>query len=128
MSYFYYTFFEVLYGIISFNVTKNDKNINTQGRKKGVPNKTTIEVKTLLINVFENNLSEIDKQQDKLTLNERIMLNRTLLAYVLPTIKHEQASEFIEQPLFPDISTEDMVDEQKPFDVKDLFRIDEYKA
>ena len=38
--------------------TKNDKNINTQGRKKGVPNKTTIEVKTLLINVFENNLIE----------------------------------------------------------------------
>ena len=68
--------------------TKNDKNINTQGRKKGVPNKSTIEVKTLLINVFENNLSEIDKKQDKLTLNERIMLNRTLLSYVLPTIKH----------------------------------------
>ena len=66
--------------------TKNDKNINTQGRKKGVPNKTTAEVKTLLLNVFENNLSEIDKQQDKLTLNERITLNRTLLAYVLPTI------------------------------------------
>ena len=108
--------------------TKNDKNINTQGRKKGVPNKTTAEVKTLLINVFENNLSEIHKQQDKLTLNERITLNKTLLAYILPTIKHEQANEFIEQPLFPDISTEDMVDEQKPFDIKDLFRIDEYKA
>ena len=38
------------------------------------------------------------------------------------------ASEFIEQPIFPDISMEDMVDEQKPFDVKDLFRIDEFKA
>jgi hypothetical protein len=40
-------------------------------------------------------------------------------------LSHEQASEFIEQPLFPDISTEDMVYEQKPFDVKDLFRIGE---
>jgi hypothetical protein len=108
--------------------TKNDKNINTQGRKKGVPNKTTAEVKTLLINVFESNLSKIDKQQDKLTLNERITLNKTLLSYILPTIKHEQSSEFIEQPLFPDIITEDMVDEQKPFDIKDLFRIDEFKA
>lgn len=105
--------------------TKKDKNINIQGRKKGVPNKTTAEVKTLLINVFENNLREIDKHQDKLTLNERITLNKTLLAYILPTIKHGQASEFIEQPLFPDISTEDMVYEQKPFDVKDLFRIGE---
>ena len=101
--------------------TKNDKNINSQGRKKGVPNKTTAEVKTLLINVFENNLREIDKQQDKLTLNERITLNKTLLAYILPTIKHEQVSEFIEQPLFNDVYTE----EEKPFDVKDLFRIGE---
>ena len=104
--------------------TKNDKNINSQGRKKGVPNKTTAEVKTLLINVFENNLIEIDKQQDKLTLNERITLNKTLLAYILPTIKHEQTSEFIEQPIFNDVYTE----EKKPFDVKDLFRIDEFKA
>ena len=31
------------------------------------------------------------------------------------------ASEFIEQPLFNDVYTE----EQKPFDVKDLFRIGE---
>ena len=66
-------------------------------------------------------IQTIDKQQDKLTLNERITLNKTLLAYILPTIKHEQASEFIEQPLFNDVYTE----EQKPFDVKDLFRIGE---
>ena len=50
--------------------------------------------------------------------------NKTLLAYILPTIKQEQASEFIEQPLFNDVYTE----EEKPFNVKDLFRIDEYKA
>ena len=66
-------------------------------------------------------IQTIDKQQDKLTLNERITLNKTLLAYILPTIKHEQANEFIEQPLFNDVYTE----EQKPFDVKDLFRIGE---
>ena len=34
------------------------------------------------------------------------------------------ANEFIEQPIFNDVYTE----EEKPFDVKDLFRIDEYKA
>lgn len=32
--------------------------------------------------------------------------------------------EFIEQPLFKDVYTE----EEKPFDVKDLFRIGEFKA
>jgi hypothetical protein len=37
------------------------------------------------------------------------------------SIKYEQASEFIEQPLFNDVYTE----EEKPFNVKDLFRIGE---
>jgi hypothetical protein len=34
------------------------------------------------------------------------------------------ASEFIEQPLFNDVYTK----EEKPFDVKDFFRIGEFKA
>jgi hypothetical protein len=69
--------------------TKNDKNINIKGREKGVPNKTTQELKTLLVTIFENNLEEILKQQENLTLNERLNLNRTLLSYIMPTIKVE---------------------------------------
>jgi hypothetical protein len=69
--------------------TKNDKNINIKGREKGVPNKTTQELKTLLVTIFENNLEEILKQQENLTLNERLNLNRTLLNYIMPTIKVE---------------------------------------
>ena len=79
---------------------KNDLNINTKGRAKGVQNKNTSEIKRLLINVFESNLNEILKQQDKLTLNERITLNRTLLQYILPTLKSETYSNNLEPSIF----------------------------
>ena len=79
---------------------KNDLNINTKGRTKGVQNKNTGEIKRLLINVFESNLNEILKHQDKLTLNERITLNRTLLQYILPTLKSETYSNNLEPSIF----------------------------
>jgi hypothetical protein len=80
--------------------TKNDLNINTKGRTKGSQNKNTGEIKRLLINVFECNLSEIVKQQDKLTLNERLTLNRTLLQYILPTLKSETYSNNLDPSIF----------------------------
>jgi len=80
--------------------TKNDLNINTKGRAKGAQNKNTGEIKRLLVNVFECNLSEIVKQQDKLTLNERLTLNRTLLQYILPTLKSETYSNNLEPSIF----------------------------
>jgi hypothetical protein len=79
---------------------KNDLNINTKGRTKGVQNKNTGEIKRLLINVFESNLNEILKHQDKLTLNERITLNRTLLQYILPTLKSETYSNNLDPSIF----------------------------
>jgi hypothetical protein len=95
---------------------KGDVNINTKGRLKGVGNKTTTEVKTLLLSVFEENLNEILSQQHKLSLNERIMLNKTILPYILPPEKTDTTSLFIEQPIFPDVDV---------FDVKHLFKIGE---
>lgn len=80
--------------------TKNDKNINVKGREKGVPNKTTAEIKTLLVSIFENNLQEIAKQSDKLTLNERLTLNRTLLQYVIPSVKMENFNNNLEPSIF----------------------------
>ena len=79
---------------------KNDKNINVKGRAKGVPNKTTAEIKTLLVSIFESNLQEIAKQSDKLTLNERLTLNRTLLQYVIPSVKMENFSNNLEPSFF----------------------------
>ena len=71
---------------------KNDKNINTKGRAKGVPNKTTSEIKTLLLSVFNDNLNEILSRQTELTLNERLALNKTLLPYIIPSVKQENYS------------------------------------
>ena len=79
---------------------KNDLNINTKGRAPGVQNKHTGEIERLLINVFESNLNEILKHQDKLTLNERITLNRTLLQYILPTLKSETYSNNLDPSIF----------------------------
>jgi len=79
---------------------KNDKNINVKGREKGVPNKTTSEIKILLVNIFESNLQEIARQSDKLTLNERLTLNRTLLQYVIPSVKMENFNNNLEPSIF----------------------------
>ncbi len=101
---------------------KNDININRKGRARGVQNNDTTDAKNLLMNLFKNNLNEIVHQQDKLSLNQRILLNRMILPYILPTIKKEDEYQFIEQPLFTDVDTSDC--EKKEFDVKQFFRID----
>lgn len=72
--------------------TKQDTNINRKGRVKGQTNLKTSELKSLLVSAFENNLSEILAHQHELTLKERILLNKTLLPYVLPSLKHENFS------------------------------------
>ena len=77
-----------------------DANINRNGRTKGVPNKTTSEIKTLLISVFNANLEQIISNQEKLSIHERLLLNKTLLPYILPNVKSENFSDPLEQPLF----------------------------
>ena len=78
----------------------NDKNINRNGRAKGVQNKTTSEIKTLLVTVFNDNLEQIISNQNNLSLQERLLLNKTLLPYILPLVKSEKFHEPLEQPLF----------------------------
>jgi hypothetical protein len=80
--------------------TKQDKNINSSGRPKGSLNRNTAEIKTLLLNVFNDNLDEIHKQQTNLTLQERIALNKTLLPYILPNVKTESFSNNLEPSIF----------------------------
>ena len=79
---------------------KNDKNINTKGRAKGVPNKTTSEIKSLLLSVFNDNLNEILSRQSELTLNERLALNKTLLPYIIPNVKQESYSNDLDPSSF----------------------------
>ena len=79
---------------------KNDKNINTKGRMKGVPNKTTSQIKILLLSVFNDNLNEILLRHTELTLNERLALNKTLLPYIIPNVKQESFSNNLEPSIF----------------------------
>mgnify|MGYP000379996221 CR=1 FL=1 len=103
---------------------KQDKNINRPGRTTGTPNKTTKEIKELLRNLFSDNLEYIANYTNDYTTYDRLQLMKMLLPYVV-SIEKTQA-EHIEQPLFPDIDTSDLID-KKEFDVRDLFRIDKYE-
>ena len=71
-----------------------------------------------------NNLEYIANYTNDYTTYDRLQLMKMLLPYVV-SIEKTQA-EHIEQPLFPDIDTSDLID-KKEFDVRDLFRIDKYE-
>jgi hypothetical protein len=62
---------------------KNDININRNGRKKGVPNRNTKQIRELIHYAYEINLEAILSRFDELTLKDRISLNKDLIPYVL---------------------------------------------
>lgn len=62
------------------------KSGNHQGRKHGVPNKTTKEMKEILKTVLEENLAYLNSVQDQLTIQDRIALIKTMLPYTNPKL------------------------------------------
>jgi hypothetical protein len=62
------------------------KSGNVQGRKHGVPNKTTKEMKEILKTVLEENLAYLNSVQDQLTIQDRIALIKTMLPYTNPKL------------------------------------------
>jgi len=56
------------------------------GRKDGVPNKNTAEIKEKFSEVQMNAMSSIDI--DSMTQNERLKLIQIGLTYVVPKLKH----------------------------------------
>ena len=73
--------------------TKNDKNINTKGRAKGVPNTKTRELKFLVNCLFSLNLEEIIEYEESLNISQRLSLLKTLIPYVLATMKEDETME-----------------------------------
>jgi hypothetical protein len=63
------------------------KSGNVNGRKHGVPNKTTKEMKELLKSVLEENLAYINSVQDELSIQDRIALIKTMLPYTNPKLQ-----------------------------------------
>lgn len=57
------------------------------GRRKGVPNKLTAEVKERLQEVIEMNIDELKKVHSRLTPAERISFVNSTLKYIIPTLR-----------------------------------------
>lgn len=60
---------------------------NPNGRKKGVPNKTTAEIKEIITRIVGNQLQHIEKDLDKIRKDdpaEAMRLSQKFIDYVLP--------------------------------------------
>jgi len=65
---------------------RNDTRINRAGRKSGVPNKTTKQLREAVQAFVENNLDDIQHQYNKLdTPNAKLSYLDKMLRYVLPS-------------------------------------------
>jgi polyhydroxyalkanoate synthesis regulator protein len=64
---------------------KNDSRINRSGRKAGVQNKTTNELRMLVQDFIEDNLHTLQKSFDKLEDKDKLNFIEKLLKHVLPT-------------------------------------------
>jgi hypothetical protein len=63
--------------------TKDDLNINRQGRPVGSLNKNTGHIKDLIFDLYNSNLAHIKSDFNNLTLEQRLQLNKDLLPYLL---------------------------------------------
>lgn len=57
------------------------------GRKKGIPNQITAEVKEKLKQIIELNIDELKKVHGRLTPSERISFISSTLKYIMPTLR-----------------------------------------
>lgn len=64
------------------------KTNNPNGRPKGTPNKTTTEIRTVLKEVINNELINIDTLLVQLEPKERLEMVIKLIPYVLPKVEN----------------------------------------
>lgn len=60
---------------------------NPNGRKKGVPNKITMDLRQWINNFIDNNREQIQKDWKDLEPKERVIMFEKLLKYSLPTLQ-----------------------------------------
>jgi hypothetical protein len=66
---------------------KQKGDIKTGGRQKGVPNKTSVNIREAFKLLIENNLEQIEKDLLLLKPNERIKAITELSKFCVPTLK-----------------------------------------
>ena len=71
---------------------KGDARINRNGRLKGSVNASTKEVKNILIEIFDKNIEYIQQNIEKLSINQRLQLNKDILPY----IASKQETEYLD--------------------------------
>lgn len=62
----------------------------TGGRKKGIPNRTTAQIKSLIIQFIDANIDTLQRDFNRLDPRDRLAFFEKVLRYVIPT---KQASE-----------------------------------
>jgi len=72
--------------------TKNDKNINRNGRKSGSTNKTTHEIRKKYLELIENNFEQLETDLQTLKASERVKAIIELSKFILPTLKATEMS------------------------------------
>ena len=73
--------------------TKGDPNINRAGRKKGVPNKTTEELRQFVALLIENNMEQLQEDFSSLEPFQRLTMVERFLKYVLPPITKVEVTQ-----------------------------------
>ena len=89
------------------------------GRKAGVPNKITTEIKERLSTILNEAMDSIDVKT--LTVSERLKLIQIGIQYVIPRLKHTE--EVREEPRNFQIEIIDRLDKHKDRDLDKAIRV-----
>lgn len=65
------------------------KTNNPNGRKKGIPNKTTVELKEAIVCIVSNNIDKLQADINSLEPKERLLFIEKLFKYVIPPMQAE---------------------------------------
>jgi len=87
------------------------KGIKTGGRKKGVPNKLTGELKEMISTILSNEIKKIPEQLNELEPKDRLIIITKLLPYVIP--KTQNTNEKIVQPIFKLVNVSQTIKKEK---------------
>ncbi len=66
---------------------KGDKNINRDGRKKGTPNKYSLDVKTAMADLVAFNLDKLQDDLDEMSPKDRAAVIMKMSDKVIPSLK-----------------------------------------
>ena len=73
--------------------TKNDKNINRDGKKRGLKNKNTKELKEFINDLLKDNYGAFIDHLNSLSSKDYVNTYVSLLKYNLPTLKATEIKE-----------------------------------